>query len=215
MTEAERYEGKLAKPKSQKRNPQQEWMDLVIEAVDNAPDHLKSYMRAMSGLDNIPRKEKQFRNFTSNSLNLRGANESIVGEIWCVLSAERGRRQSEKEKQQKEEKSIQEKMEQKGAETNNRLGENSQSRKESQQENPQATSKSKIELDIDPKAMQKAMKKALKKAPNRSMKLKELRKHLGEKLGLSKKAKKHLMKLLETTPESCKIKVDGKMIMLV
>jgi cell growth-regulating nucleolar protein len=210
ISEAERYEGKLAK-KPKKRNPQQEWTDLVEACVDTAPGHLKSYMRTMAGLDNIPRKEKQFRNFTANSLSLRGSNESIVGEIWNVLKTEREKRQKEREKQQKEQKERDEKAKEvREIDTAKKLEEKSSAGEPSAQSG---------EVNLDPKTVHKAMKKALKKAPNKSMKLKELRKLLGEKLGLPRSANKRLKKLLQTEPglssKTSKIKVDGKIIMLV
>ena len=85
MTEAERYEGAAAKPKKTKRNPQQEWMDIVETCTSSAPAHLRHYMQTMSSLDNIPRQEKKFVNFASNSLGLRGSNKKVVDEIWSHL----------------------------------------------------------------------------------------------------------------------------------
>lgn len=221
ISEAERYEGKLAK-KPTKRNPQQEWMNVVETCVDTAPPHLKSYMRTMAGLDNIPRKEKQFRNFTANSLNLRGKNESIVGEIWELLKAEREKRQQQKEQQQqqqqKESKEDDEKTTKQDA-TIEKTKEPLPSTESAMTKDSKSDNNNKVSDDeLDPKVVQKAMKKALKKAPNQSMKLKELRNLLGEKLGLPKSAKKQLKKLLETAPLSLnktKVKVDGKMISLI
>jgi cell growth-regulating nucleolar protein len=212
ITEAERYEGKLVK-KQTKRNPQQEWMDIVTSCQETAPGPLKSHMRTMAGLDNIPRKEKQFRNFTSNSLNLRGKNgDAIVGEIWSVLSVERERRKAEKEKQQQEEKGRKETEKQEQVEKEDE----DQSAKESKEV---AEAESSIRnAELDPKLVQKAMKKALKQAPNRSMKLKELRRLLGQKLSLSKSAKKLLKKIMQDPPDTAKkskVKVEGKLIMLV
>lgn len=217
MTEAERYEGKSAK-KSQKRNPQQEWMDIVTTSVKNAPGHLTSYLQIMAGLDNIPRKEKQFRNFTANSLNLRGRNEAVVGEIWNLLKNEREKRQAEKEKQQQQQ-SKNEKEE------NNELGKGVANTEDELLEKTQPNEQSKgnestgdVSSKIDPKVVQKAMKKALKKAPNQSMKTKELRKLLGVKLGVPKSAEKRLKQLLKDAPamsKKNKIRVDGKMVTLI
>ncbi len=186
--------------------------------VETAPGHLKSHMRIMAGLDNIPRKEKQFRNFTSNSLNLRGKNESIVGEIWNLLKLEREKRQSEKEQQQQQQQQK-DKLENEKQENTVEISEGTpESNERPKIEDSKSTSTSSNVEEIDPTKVQKAMKKVLKKAPNRSMKLKELRNLLGEKLGLSKGAMKALKKLLETAPESTnktKVKVDGKMITLI
>ena len=52
-----------------------------------APAHLQSYIRTMSTLDNVPRKEKPFYNFTANSLHLKNKHgNGIVAEIWKYLS---------------------------------------------------------------------------------------------------------------------------------
>jgi cell growth-regulating nucleolar protein len=217
ISEAERYEGKSSKP-AKKRNPQQEWMDIVTSRVATAPPHLRDYMRTMAGLDNIPRKEKQFRNFTANSLMLRGKNsEGIVGEIWQILKAEREKRQAVKEQQQKEQKEKEEeakriKSEEAARESKDKDGSSSEG-----EEKPK-TDENKSDSSIDPKKVHKAMKKVLKKAPNRSMKIKELRKVIGCQLGLPKSARKRLKELVLQAPNSSKkttIKVDGKIITLV
>eukprot|EP00980_Cylindrotheca_fusiformis_P022312 scaffold9191_cov114-Cylindrotheca_fusiformis.AAC.7 len=213
MTEAERYEGKLAKPK--KRNPQQEWMDIVESSAESAPMHLKGYLETMAGLDNIPRKEKQFRNFTGNSLGLRGRNETVVGEIWSLLKKERDRRQAEKEKERQRLQDVQ---------TQKKEVENKEGVEEIDDHKVQESSaKDPVEANasndvIDRKKVAKAMKKALKKAPNRSMKVKALRKQLGDQLGLSKKEKKTLKGLLLQVPKESKkskMVVDGKTISLI
>jgi len=200
-------------------------MDIVATSVENAPGHLKSYMRTMAGLDNIPRKEKQFRNFTANSLNLRGKNEAIVGEIWELLKTERDKRQEAKEKQQlqhQEQKKNTDSQKKSDKEGNfsEKLDENPKTVESNSLSAKNDKSNDSVESppEIDPKTVQKAMKKALKHAPNQSMKLKELRKLLGEKLGLPKSAKKRLKKLLQDAPETskkAKIKVNGKMITLI
>jgi hypothetical protein len=212
VTEAERYEGKLAK-KQTKRNPQQEWMDIVTYCVETAPGSLKSHMRTMAGLDNIPRKEKQFRNFTANSLNLRGQKgDAIVGEIWKVLNEEREKRQVAKETKPKEE------NEQQDNERKEIPEEGTQVEQATKALKAEPEAKSTSASDVDPKKLQKAMKKALQEAPNRSMKIKELRRLLGEKLGLPKSAQKQLKKLMQDPPDTSKkskVRVEGKLIMLV
>ena len=200
-------------------------MDLVETCVDTAPAHLKSYMRTMAGLDNIPRKEKQFRNFTANSLNLRGKNESIVGEIWELLKTEREKRQQQKEQQQQqqEQQNKESKEKEKTAQqddTIEKVKEILPSSEATTTKDSDSDENNKVSDDdeLDEKVVQKAIKKALKKAPNHSMKVKELRNLVGEKLGLPKSAKKRLKALLETAPISLKktkVKVDGKMISLL
>jgi hypothetical protein len=211
MTEAERYEGKSTKPK--KRNPQQEWMDVVESSVATAPSHLKSHLRTMAGLDNIPRKEKQFQNFTANSLGLRGKDQAILGEIWTLLKTEHNLRQAVREKERQE-------MEQKRKKVKEEKEQAEEAKKSTDEESSDDESKEKKPLNetIDKKKVTKAMKKALKKAPNRSMKIKVLRKQLSSQLGLSKKAKKPLKELLLQAPKESKktkIVVDGKTISLM
>lgn len=86
VTEVERYEKRTPK-KNGKVPPQQLWMELIADSIQIAPAHLQSYVRTMSTLDNVPRKEKPFYNFTANSLNLKNKHGSeIVSEIWKFLS---------------------------------------------------------------------------------------------------------------------------------
>jgi LYAR-type C2HC zinc finger len=115
VTEVERYEkkgslGSHNNKKSNKLTPQQAWMDLIQSSIDSAPQQLKSYLETITTLDNVPRKEKQFRNFASNSLQLanrRGGQQSseqiIVTEIWKHLNTFREQR---KEKQQSEQQQV-------------------------------------------------------------------------------------------------------------
>uniref|UniRef100_A0A7S0CKI2 Zinc finger C2H2 LYAR-type domain-containing protein n=1 Tax=Proboscia inermis TaxID=420281 RepID=A0A7S0CKI2_9STRA len=97
VTEAERYEktvyrgvrkgesGGANSGKKGKRKPQEEWNALLHIATTSAPLKIKHLMEQLCELDNVPRKEKQFRNFTINSLGLRG-QDGIVGEVWAHLS---------------------------------------------------------------------------------------------------------------------------------
>ncbi|CAJ1954418.1 unnamed protein product [Cylindrotheca closterium] len=224
ISEAERYEGKLYKPK--KRNPQEEWMDIVETCAQSAPAHLKNYLETMTDLDNIPRKEKQFRNFTMNSLNLRGRGEAIVGEVWNLLKAEREKRTAAKQEQEAKKKHEVELRKKEDGEKNRRetkqtavadnsdddsAGDNEDTKKsKGQSKEPPSTSSE----SVDKKKVKKLMKKALKKAPDRKMKLKSLRKQLETEMGLSKKSKKMLKELLLQVPKSKKsnILIDGKMI---
>lgn len=213
ITESERYEGKFAK-KSKKRNPQEEWMDIVhcCASSESLPLHLQSHFQTMTTLDNIPRQQKKFTNFAGNSLGLRGGGTTkLVNEIWEVLKTEKDKRQIEKEKIEKVKKEQQEAAKKKK--------EQEQKKIVSEDDSDSDDDESEKEEDrIDPKSVQKAVKKVLKKAPNKSMKKKALRKVLLEKLGLKeKKDKKRLKKMLEDAPtyfKTDKLKVDGKIITL-
>lgn len=65
-------------------------------------------MDQLAMLENVPRKEKQFRNFTVNSLRLKGPNgEKVKGDIWALLVKVR-----DDEKQKKEEEESKRKQQQ-------------------------------------------------------------------------------------------------------
>jgi len=215
ITEAERYEKTAAKPKKTKRNPQEEWMDIVETCTSSAPSHLRHHMQTMSSLDNIPRNEKKFVNFASNSLGLRGSNKKIVDEIWSHLRQEKERRMAGKQKNdliEKEKKEAQEK-EKKEAQ------EKSAKAKKSEEKDDSSTSScdsSSHDVSIDKKQVKKITKKTLKKAPNKSLAIKKLRKMIKKEMGLPKSAKKRLKSILLETAKMSKnrIKIDGKIICL-
>ena len=192
-----------------KQSPQEAWMDLLESSVESAPNSIQSHLRRMvTTLDNIPRKEKQFRNFAMNSLNLgRGSQATrVVDEIWKHLSQQR-----EKQKQEREaaavaaEASKTTKKEEKHVPKQTNNGQLTISDKEETRSKPKAAissddSDSGAKEDINTpattksdnkkttanskkstyKAVKKATKKMLKKAPGKSMKLKKLQKHLIE-----------------------------------
>jgi cell growth-regulating nucleolar protein len=217
ITEAERYEKKTIGGKPGKRNPQQEWMNIVESCADTCTGPLKNYMQTMSTLDNVPRQEKKFYNWAANSLNLRGRNETIAGEIFNVLKEEREKRQKVKEQvkaqQEEQKKKAQEEAARKAPEKSFKDDE-SDSDDEDDEKSEKADKKS--ETKICPKKVKKAMKKALKKAPNKAMKIKDMRKLLGEQLAIPKSAEKRLKEMVLQAPEISKSKiiVDGKVIKL-
>jgi hypothetical protein len=115
MTEVERYEKRdPAKPSGlsgarAKQTPQEAWMELIVSSVPAAPSHLRQYMQTISTLSNIPRKEKQFRNFTANSLNLGGGRqhaEKIVSDIWSFLCTLREKQQKQRQEQKQGNESV-------------------------------------------------------------------------------------------------------------
>lgn len=225
ISEAERYEKSVYKGnsgnKKQKKNPQEAWMELVLFASSNAPHSIRQHMGIIASLDNVPRKPKQFRNFTSNSLNLRGNNASkIVDEMWKYLSELREKEQvkrkaDEEEVQQK--KSLDQSIENDNGdvpsrkETNDErkdLSASGSSKKEKPDENLE-------ELKL--KKIGKAMRKALKRAPNRSMKVKVLRQSLLDSLGLKKDQRKRLKQAMrqQIEADTKRLKVDGKLVTLL
>jgi hypothetical protein len=55
-------------------------------------------MDQLAILENVPRKEKQFRNFTVNSLKLKGPNaEMVKSELWILLMKVREERNTEQQ----------------------------------------------------------------------------------------------------------------------
>lgn len=184
-------------------------MDIVHTCVASAPSSLSHYMNIMGSLDNIPRQEKKFVNFASNSLQLRGNNKKIVDEIWGLLKAEREKRIAIKEKEQQAENEKKELAEKE-------KGKQQEKEKEASKTEEKKSSKSDSDVSIDAKKVKKIAKKTLKKAPNRSMKMKELRKVLGKEMGLPKRAKDRLKAILLDTASASKdkIKIDGKIICL-
>lgn len=170
----------------------------------------------MSGLDNVPRQEKKFYNWAANSLNLRGRNEAIAGEIFNVLKEEREKRQKVKElakaQQDEQKKKAQEEA---ASKTSEKSSKDEESDSDDDSDSDKADKK-KPETKICPIKVKKAMKKALKKAPNKAMKIKEMRKLLGEQLNIPKSAEKRLKEMVLQAPEisKSKIVVDGKIIKL-
>jgi len=89
ITEAEKYEKTLYKPKINiKLNPQEVWNNLIEIAtnndnIKNAPNQIKQYLNRLKELTNVPRNKKKFINFSKNSLKLY--NDLILENIWTYL----------------------------------------------------------------------------------------------------------------------------------
>lgn len=103
MSEAQRYQGALYQEKvrntvglplhnlqrqATKANPQDQWNALIEEAVssaNNAPATIRPYLSKLADFGNVPRNQKKFANFASNSLRI--FSKPIVDEIWKFLEA--------------------------------------------------------------------------------------------------------------------------------
>uniref|UniRef100_A0A7S2A780 Zinc finger C2H2 LYAR-type domain-containing protein n=1 Tax=Trieres chinensis TaxID=1514140 RepID=A0A7S2A780_TRICV len=225
ISEAERYEKTVYRGpkkgeanKSKKLTPQEAWMQIISIAAESAPSSIRQNMIQLAALDNVPRKEKQFRNFTTNSLRLRHREAgAIVDAMWKHLSKVREDEKKKKEGQQSGEATEsnttpnnpveKQKSEEKiMAETPDHSG-----RLTNKPKNCDALSGEKASS----KLVKKAMKKALKKAPKRKMKLKELRKEVQVHLvwkGDKKDLENIIMKQITANK---KIKKEGKTIMFV
>lgn len=147
-------------------------------------------------LDNVPRKEKAFRNFTKNSLRIPNhLKDTLVTEIWEFLmlckkekDEERQKNENEQKKSEQPEVSMSEKQEQ---EPPTSIGSSLNDTTEEDTTVP-STSISKTEK----KEIKKAMKKILKKSPNQRLKVKELRRKVKLKVSLDKYKKEEWKKIM-------------------
>jgi hypothetical protein len=218
MTEAERYEKSLYRPskKQQKRNPQEQWMDLIERSVENSPADLKSYMAHLASLGNVPRKEKQFRNFTANSLNLRGKQSDTVNQIWKFLTQTRERERLESQPAEDNNSRPQEEEEEEGVKPQHQEQHQSHLARPNNQEKDGVTAPNNSEKEaISPQKVRKTMRKILKQ--EKIIKVRLLRAKVRKALGLDKSLNKKLKKLLKTELEAdeSKIKLDGKLVKLL
>ena len=186
LTEVERYEKRdPAKRKATKQTPQEAWMDLLTDSVAGAPTHLRQHLSEISTRDNVPRKEKQFRNFVANSMRI---SKSSVDQIWNYLKELKEKQQAAKEEQKLAEES------QKNEEPDKRDKAETDSTSEP---SPPSNIDDKDEKDSltlklpSADEVKKAMKKILKNEKDKSMPIKTLRKAVCAKYGLEKKGKKH------------------------
>jgi cell growth-regulating nucleolar protein len=183
VTEAERYEKSVYKGpkkneiKGRKLTPQEIWNAIISDACEKAPSNLKEHMQLLSSYDNVPRKEKPFRNFSANSLKLRGSSgEATITSIWQHLNNVR----SEYQKLTNSSK-IQD-------ETKSKIAEEKSDAVDSMPTPEAKVSEEREVCHTEPakkglkKTVTKAMKKALKKAPNKALKIKELRKAIQAKM---------------------------------
>jgi cell growth-regulating nucleolar protein len=97
ISEAEKYEKSLFKPKSQTKPKAQDlWTELIEEIVSmssSAPSPVKPYLQRLSQLGNVPRNKKKFLNFAKNSLNLY--KDNVLEEIWNFLDVCRLEKESQ------------------------------------------------------------------------------------------------------------------------
>ena len=114
VSEAERYERTVYRGvkkgderksgKKIKLNPQEIWNNLIMEASErksDAPSSIHCHLDTLTSCSNVPRKEKQFRNFASNSLRLR-SNDVSVGLVWDFLSKLREEKNEVKAKEKED-----------------------------------------------------------------------------------------------------------------
>lgn len=190
--------------------PQEQWSEIINQSVENCSPTLSNHLQNLSAYDNVPRKEKAFRNFSANSLNLRGASgDAIITSIWKHLSSIREENMKNQEKQkQANVAELKEKTELK--ESPVKIEENVKGDNVSKDSSSKATKKS-------TKKVVKTIRKALKKAPSKQLKMKELRELVKMKLRdeLTDMSKDDLKKTIkEAIAGESSILLDGKSVRL-
>mmetsp|Transcript_8547 Transcript_8547/g.12590 ORF Transcript_8547/g.12590 Transcript_8547/m.12590 type:complete len:265 (-) Transcript_8547:57-851(-) len=213
ISEAERYEKTIYKgprkndTKGRKLTPQESWMEIINESLTSScPPSLSSHLQNLSSLDNVPRKEKAFRNFASNSLGLRGqSGDAAITSIWKHLISARQEKLKAKEEQEKAQKEAKENS--------------TPTKTDKEEDTSSSTTKNSNEQKIEKskskkKSAVKAMKKALKKAPSKQLKVKELRKLVKAQIEAKDKDElKNLMADVIATEKS--IIAEGKIVRLI
>jgi len=176
-------------------------------------------MEQLTSLENVPRKEKQFRNFTVNSLRLRGpSGEKIKSELWVLLVKAR-EENKQKQAEHKQAKQHKDPPSERDGGLDSFKDSNSKAISESDDELSCNRNVKTSAADLpSQKAVTKAMKKALKKSPRRQLKFKYLRKEVQETLsykagkGGKKEWKKLLLRCVEL--DSNKLVMSGKAVTL-
>lgn len=87
ISEAQKYMGKLYDADSVKREgaKQDSWIDAVYDALQEYEGPMKYLVEKLAMYDNIPRKQKAFVNFVSNSLNLKREPQTAE-KLWNIVS---------------------------------------------------------------------------------------------------------------------------------
>ena len=181
VTEAERYEKSVYKgpkkneTKGRKLTPQESWMEVIEKSKSTSPSSISTYIETLSSLDNVPRKERAFRNFAANSLRLRGSyGDTIITSIWKHLSTVREESLKAKEKASEEAKEAKEDKKD--------LKQEDKQTKSGEEKSLITSTSTKSDIGIGKKKVAKAMRKALKKATSKQLKMKEIRKLIKKKL---------------------------------
>jgi cell growth-regulating nucleolar protein len=231
ISEAERYEKTVYKgPKKgdtskRKLTPQELWISILTESLDNnCPPDLTSYIQQIISYENVPRKEKAFRNFASNSLKLYGRQgDTIIASLWKHFCATRQKRTEEKEAKEKAAAKAKSAEEEKKKESSSAEKTDSESENETKNVDKSSSRSTSISEPTPSKAhkkiVSKAIKKALKKAPKHELKLKELRKMIKGEVALKKsiKGKDEWKKIIKESILKSKksMKLEGKKVILI
>ncbi|KAL3781394.1 hypothetical protein HJC23_001597 [Cyclotella cryptica] len=232
ITEAERYEKTVFRGvrKSDQSTAstrkaltkQEKWTQTIQRAADTAPPSLKSYMDQLTMLENIPTKEKQFRNFAANSLRLKKNDDRITTHIWEWLMKQKSDDQSNSD--EKKHPSNQDAIATAPASTIPSDTKREKANAEPTQlvsDNDDTPSDTNVPSHA---SVKKILKKALKKASNHKLKFKVLRQTVKETLYQKaddtmksqleqigrKKWKEIVQRVVEENPD--RMKLDGKSV---
>jgi hypothetical protein len=175
----------------------------------------------MVSLDNVPRKEKPFRNFAENSLNLASARDrsQTVNEIWKYLMVLKDQQRQQQpvrharevmvgDGEKQKEKSMQ-------AAESTKLAPTSTGPLAVDQDTPQAEIKTDLQADkVTAKRIKKVMKRVLKGSKDNSMPFKKLRQAVRTELGLSRDEKKTLKRLMHQNLSKKTFTLEDKVVRL-
>lgn len=214
LSEVERYETKGRRPKPAKQTPQQQWTTLLASCATSCPPHLKTYFQTMAALDNVPRKEKQFRNFANNSLNLNPReSQRLLGEIWRVLMDAREQQRQAHDSQSEPQRTVPSDAAEEATPMTLTRDEGS-TEAEPHNDTHREETTTVEEPDVSAKTVKKAMKRILKESKEQSLTLKQLRRTLTKHLGLSKNRKEQLKRLIKANLNEKKFIMENKVIRL-
>ena len=188
--------------------------------MENCPPNLTRYIQQIISYENVPRKEKAFRNFASNSLKLYGRDgEATIVSLWKHFSAIRQKRVEAKEASLKENISIEQENDTKEKSQKSTNLDREQN-EEASNISPDETNKAKYtpSTKLDKKAVSKAIKKALKKSPKHKLKMKELRQIISadDLFNRTKHEKDEWKEVIKDAILSKKnLKLEGKSVLLI
>lgn len=94
VTEQERYGGKGFKAQVFKGEvKQQEWINLIASLISTGdmPPRVQDILQRMQSFDNIPRKNKPFKNFLKSSLGVH--NDNLAEDVWQTIEKFRAKQQ--------------------------------------------------------------------------------------------------------------------------
>ncbi len=179
---------------------------------------MESHIQNIISFENVPRKEKAFRNFASNSLKLYGSRgDVIISSLWKHFSAIRQKRAKEKEINDNVKKNE---LLKEGA-VNLDISEEDHKCDNKVDDQNESVDKS-LPLSgtaSETKAITKVIKKALKKSPKHKLKIKELRKIVKAKAILKDevKEKQEWNAIIKEAVLKGKksMKMDGKNVILL